>query len=185
MIKKIAFILGFVTISVFFAEGVSANCNDCTKSELFNYYFQDGLTHYVEFENGTIALLKEGRLYKVGNTLVVQYSTPIVQYNRNTNGKYNYWRIINGSNGYGWAEVDKVVYSTQNIYMNVSGDEIFFRVPSPYVMDGLVAVEELPQTMKAQLVDGGLLSVALKVLAILLGVSLVVRWVYLFVRSKS
>jgi len=56
----------------------------------------------------------------------------------------------------------------------------FFSVPAPDVLE--IHLPRIPMTMKEVLVDGGVISVALVILAILLGVLLVRRFPFWFLR---
>lgn len=81
------------------------------------------------------------------------------------------------------GNVNEVYHSTLPLYSSSTSNQPFFAPPPPpYLVAEKEGLKMIPQTMKQTMVDGGVLSVALMVFAILLGVGLVPRLLYSFSR---
>lgn len=179
IIKKIAFILGFISLFLIVGVGGVRAAETYTKQQLQN---MSGYPHYVEMGGDIYLLPSEGKLYNSDSVLAVWYSGTLLKYSYDNNiGAYRFISAQNVSYGHGFDYTSRVTYSTLNIYTDRTLKEVFYHAPKPVV---LTAVEELPVVVKANLVDGGILLVALTVLAILLGIYLVPRFLYSFARSK-
>lgn len=154
-----------------------------TDGKQFIHYLDNGNSETILVFNGDVKVYFNGYLnsqtYYIGSR-----GTGSVDLFKGSDDNFSFVTNITGVHNH-LGIVGQLKSANINIYNDTTFNSVFYHAPSPYVIRTITAVEELPQTMKTTLVDGGLLSVALKVLAILLGVSLVVRWVYLFVRSKS
>ena len=186
MFKYLTFVFGFVVVGLFVGV-LSASANYSVLEQEYN--LKSG--QYLQFTIGTNTYIvvpndasvesffyvfdTENYVYMNGGIMNV-YSkrsdglyekTTTVWNNGSHYGSYNNWIDFNG---------------TYNIYTDDNKTSVFYSAPNPYVMKTVKSVEEIPAVMGAQMVGGGILSTGLMVLAILLGVFLVPRLIYSFLR---
>lgn len=188
MLKKWAFILGFTVLGLF-ACSLEGEASTFNKSEIIN---ESNFPVFLEFQNGSESLKyiqvypAGARLYFESNRIYVM-TTNYKTYKSNLDGTYSLHGTGDTSSGFAYvmdynSEFYKIIDTNTTVYNGATGNDVFFTAPNPFVMSQAVRVEDLPKAMAETMVGGGLISTGLMVLAILLGVFLVPRLIYSFLR---
>lgn len=191
--KNLTFILTFVSL---FVLSIFTNPLDAEASTIDGYDAPYGYVKihvpnpYGEDYDRIIINKSEGRFYASFNYPYyhIGSTSKVDTYDKTANGR---WVKTNdnvgpGSNMATIGVIDNItqhlVKTDSTIYSGTTGNGVFFYVapPSAWEVAQLSGVEEIPGGIVANLVDGGLLLVALMVFAILLGI----YWVARYLRSR-
>lgn len=172
--KKILLVMLFA----FLALPVGASANGLSLVDLKNS--GNGYVHYERNGIKEIVIAQNSKSYAYKSDVGLEFVVVGVwkKYIINSNGTYDFEQDIDAARAI--DSVTKYLDTDIGVYKSsTTMDGFFFSASSPYV---ITTAEQIPTEMKKVLVDGGLISTGLMVLAILLGVSLIPRLVRLFAR---